>query len=230
MFLNDAFDEEFDRKFRPERPIPAGKIASKTVVFLGGAWLVLGCVTMFCAGIPAGALGIALAACIVVYNAFHKRVPLVPVIMGLCRFFVYLAAAASAAGGLSTAVIIGGAAVCLYIIGLTYIARRESTGGALSFSPVALLFAPIVVAFCRNGAGYRDRAMLLCLVPLLWMARNLRYALSRERDIGRTVSGLLAGIVLIDWLAVANAPREVGAAFIALFVLSLALQKWVPAT
>ena len=32
MFLNDAFDEEYDRLRRPERPIPSGKITSCSTV------------------------------------------------------------------------------------------------------------------------------------------------------------------------------------------------------
>ncbi len=36
MYLNDAFDVGFDRRFRQERPIPAGHIEEKTVWVLGG--------------------------------------------------------------------------------------------------------------------------------------------------------------------------------------------------
>jgi len=40
----------------------------------------------------------------------------------------------------------------------------------------------------------------------LWVLRSLRtYLWAVERQIGRTVSGLLAGIVFVDWLAVADA-------------------------
>src|SRR5262245_7431898 len=35
MFLNDAFDAEIDARERPERPIPAGRIAKATVLALG---------------------------------------------------------------------------------------------------------------------------------------------------------------------------------------------------
>ena len=35
MFLNDAFDVQFDREHRPERPIPSGAISGKAVWVLG---------------------------------------------------------------------------------------------------------------------------------------------------------------------------------------------------
>ena len=41
---------------------------------------------------------------------------------------------------------------------------------------------------------------------------------------------VFAGIVWVDWLAVADQPRERGAAFIALFLLALLFQRFVPAT
>jgi len=37
--------------------------------------------------------GLALAACIVLYDVSHKRNPLAPVVMGLCRVSVYVVAA-----------------------------------------------------------------------------------------------------------------------------------------
>jgi len=40
----------------------------------------------------------------------------------------------------------------------------------------------------------------------------------------------LAGIVLVDLLAVAHVTTELSAVFLVFFVLSLATQRWVPAT
>ena len=42
MFLNDAFDADFDRQRRTSRPIPSGTISADTVWLLGWAWLALG--------------------------------------------------------------------------------------------------------------------------------------------------------------------------------------------
>ena len=69
------------------------------------------------------------------------------------------------------------------------------------------------------------------VVRTLWVLRCLRsYLWSMDRQIGRTVSGLLAGIVFVDWLAVADAPRSVGLVFLALFGLANLFQRFVPAT
>ncbi len=39
MYLNDAFDSEFDRSKRPERPIPSGLITARIVWACGFGWL-----------------------------------------------------------------------------------------------------------------------------------------------------------------------------------------------
>jgi len=63
------------------------------------------------------------------------------------------------------------------------------------------------------------------------VVKSLRYTLwATEPNVGRTVSGLLAGIVLVDWLAVCYAPKDWGFIFIGLFLSALLFQKFVPAT
>ena len=55
----------------------------------------------------------------------------------------------------------------------------------------------------------------------------------KQADAPRAVSALLAGIVLVDLLAVAGIPTEFAeylAVFPLLFIAALALQRFVPAT
>jgi hypothetical protein len=44
------------------------------------------------------------------------------------------------------------------------------------------------------------------------------------------VAGLLGGIVLVDYLAIGGSTVGVGLIFAGLFVLALALQRFIPAT
>jgi 4-hydroxybenzoate polyprenyltransferase len=63
-FLNDAFDADFDRQHRRERPIPSGSISVETVRRWGLAWLALGMLSLFRLGMEAGVLGLVLLLCI----------------------------------------------------------------------------------------------------------------------------------------------------------------------
>jgi len=124
----------------------------------------------------------------------------------------------------------------LYIVGLSYIARKESATGPGNTATVrwwalAPLVAPVAIAIARNHASALEPVLLVSAVVALWIGKCVRYTLSvPERSIGRAVSGLLAGIALVDWLAVADAPKTFAVVFIGLFVLALGFQRWVPAT
>ena len=231
MFLNDAFDAQYDRQYRPERPIPAGDIGLTMVWRWGLIVLGLGGVSLILLGRTTGALGIVLLLLIVLYNAFHKQIVWAPVLMAACRFLVYVIAASTSVNGVAGWSLWGGLALALYIGGLSVIARREVMPRLASHWPALFLAAPIVLALLMNGPGYRLAAGLLAAALALWVAYALRQSLWCDKpNIGRTVSWLLAGIVLVDWLAVADATRQLGFAFIAFFVSALVLQRVVPAT
>jgi hypothetical protein len=66
---------------------------------------------------------------------------------------------------------------------------------------------------------------------VLWAARCVRTIFQGEINVGRIVSGLLAGIVFVDWLAIApQCPHWLSAVFLILFGATLWLQRFVPAT
>jgi hypothetical protein len=74
--------------------------------------------------------------------------------------------------------------------------------------------------------------MFVTFILVLWVARCVRTIFQPgEVNVGRVVSGLLAGIIFTDWLAVApQCPRELSAIFLILFGATLWLQRFVPAT
>jgi 4-hydroxybenzoate polyprenyltransferase len=231
MFLNDAFDAQYDRHYRPERPIPAGDISLTVVWRWGLIALGLGGASLIFLGRVTGALGVALLLLIVLYNAFHKQLVWAPILMAACRFLVYVIAASIAANGVTGWALWGGLALAFYIAGLSFLARREATPGLPDYWPLLLLAAPIVLALFMNGPGYRLAAGLLGAALAFWVVSALSQSLwSDKPNVGRTVSWLLAGVVLVDWLAVADAPRQIGFVFIGLFLSALLLQRVVPAT
>src|SRR5262249_42764395 len=126
MFLNDAFDREIDERERPERPIPRGAITAIEVLAIGYALLAAGAVMVAVhAVVSARASGwsfvtsLALGGAIVLYDAWHKKNPLSPFLMGLCRVLVYVTAGFAAAGSCPSAVLQGAACLLAYLIGLT---------------------------------------------------------------------------------------------------------------
>jgi 4-hydroxybenzoate polyprenyltransferase len=125
MYLNDAFDVNFDQQHRKERPIPRGEIRLSMVWKLALLWMTLGLASLFWIGNLTGLLGVALVVCILLYDLVHKLMTFSPLLMGACRFFVYVVAA-SIAGAVSGWSIWCGLALASYIVGLSFVARRES--------------------------------------------------------------------------------------------------------
>lgn len=230
MYLNDAFDARFDAQYRRERPIPAGAISERAVWVIGFTLLGVGLVCMWFLGVTPGVLATLLCLCILAYDAVHKVLTISPVLMAGCRFLLYVLAGSTAAGTMTGLSVWCGFALGAYIVGLSYVASRESTGTMISYWPCLFLAAPIALAFTENSGEFFGNAALLSLVLAMWIIRNLRFTFGRDRNPGRTVSGLLAGIVLVDLLAVSDVPKLLGAVFIGLFLLCLLFQRFVPAT
>jgi len=231
MFLNDAFDVEFDRQHRAERPIPSGAISLRAVLMWGCGWLLAGVLCISFLGQTPVLLGLLLAIAIVVYDAIHKILVLAPMLMALCRFFLVLMASASAANGVVGLSIWTGFVLAAYILGLSYLARKESAPGPLQYWPCAFLAAPIILALVVNQGPYQKRGAMLAAILVVWLFRSLRFLYWYGRpNIGRTVSSLLAGIVLVDLLATGGLIAAANLTFAALFLLAILFQRAVPAT
>jgi 4-hydroxybenzoate polyprenyltransferase len=238
MFLNDAFDREVDARERPGRPIPSGRV-SAVVVFawgfgmLGGGLLLLvaaGYTTVGGAGWrPAGA-GLALAACIVLYNAWHKANPISPLIMGLCRMLVYVTAGYAAASELPAGLFLGAAVLLCYLIGLTYAAKQENLNRITNLWPLLFLAVPFVYAPAALGLDGAGMAILAGFAA--WVLYALSFLVIPSRiNVPRAVVSLLAGICLLDALLIsASGGQTLAWLAVAGFPLTLFLQRWVSGT
>ena len=231
MYLNDAFDEAFDREHRKERPIPSGAITARSVWALGLGLLIGGMVCLVSLGPVTIQLGALLVLNILAYDAVHKRTMLSPVIMAGCRFLLVLLAASAGFDGITGLAVWSASVLGCYVIGLSYIAKAESVPGPLKFWPCVLLAAPLVLAWVANEPPYLVKALAIGAVACCWICRSLAFTFaSNPKQIGRTVSGLLAGIALVDCLAVAGEPMPLAVAFPVCFLLALIAQRFVPAT
>jgi len=231
MYLNDAFDVEFDRQNRKERPIPSGAISAGDVWGYGFSWLGLGLALAYFFSVTFFTLAVMLLLSILLYDAIHKAIAFSPVIMASCRFFLFLMAATVGRNALVGLGVWTALALGCYIVGLSYVARRESVRGPVRYWPCLFLGAPIFLAWLVNEGDYRKQSLLLSVILLLWILRCLSHTfLAAEKNIGRTVSGLLAGIVLVDLLASTGAAPGWLFVFTLLFGLSLLFQRYIPAT
>ena len=246
MYLNDAFDVEFDRQHRRERPIPSGAIGTRAVWLLGFFWLAAGLACMFWlarvvehsdgeilirTNVTTALVAILLSATIVLYDAVHKALTLSPVLMGLCRLLLVLMAASAGRLGITGLTIWSALVMGLYVVGLSYLARHESLPGSIRYWPCIFLAAPLLLSNVVNRGEWRGQGMTLSIVFLVWSLWALRFTYwTPEKNLGRTVTNLLAGIVLVDLLAVGAATPQVAVLFGVLFAITVLFQRFIPAT
>jgi len=236
MFLNDAFDVRFDMANRSERPIPSGIISVKAVYVLGAILMLIGICCVVWINITAAICSLCLAGSIFWYDYIHKRITWSPLIMGLCRFSLYLLSGAIVFGLITMPVVLGGIMLFGYIVGLSNIARNEATGGRVNSWPCWFLVLPLAYVVGLSVFSFGEvqisiELIVAMVIYLLWIVRSLLFSFnSKAPNFGRTVSGLLAGIVLFDLVLVSAINTQFCVPFVLLFSLSLLLQRFIPAT
>jgi hypothetical protein len=238
MFLNDAFDREFDRRNRPDRPIPAGDVTAATVFTYGFGLLACGLALLLAVGYgtpaatgwTAPVAGALLAAAIVLYDAWHKENPASPFVMGLCRLLVYMVAGLAVAGTLPGRLILAAIVSLCYLIGLTCVAKQESLRRVQNLWPLVFLAAPFVYGAPFAVASGAALVLYLLLLGTVLAALALLFR-SGAPDVPHAVMLLIAGISLLDGLFMAGQGQALLAAVaVAAFFLTLALQRFVAGT
>ncbi|HEX9621374.1 MAG TPA: UbiA family prenyltransferase [Polyangiaceae bacterium] len=238
MYLNDAFDRHIDARERPERPIPSGKVGAATVFTAGFSMLMLGALlTLVAAWNEAGATAhraglsaVALGACIVFYDVYHKQNPLSPLVMGLCRVLVYVTVALAASSELARPVWLGAAALLCHLIGLSYAAKQETLARLKSLWP--LVFLAAAPAYGAYLALARPEVWPFWVLYVAFSLYALSFLLrSARRSIPGAVVRLIAAIALLDAVLIAASGAWVLASVAAgLCAMTRLFQRVIPGT
>jgi len=238
MFLNDAFDREFDAKVRPDRPIPSGQVSAAQVFGYGFGMMFAGLALIVQVGYGFSdgtgwrpvAAGIALGLAIVAYDRWHKNNPLSPLIMGLCRVFVYLSAAFAFSTSPPPTVYIAAGVLLCHLIGLTFAAKKEHLGRLDSVWPLGFLAVAMVYGLMLATDSLVTLALVLAFIG--WVIFAVKLLIRRAKgDVPRAVVSLIAGISLLDAILLAGHGHVAAAvSALAAFFLTLVLQRWVSGT
>jgi 4-hydroxybenzoate polyprenyltransferase len=232
MFLNDAFDRTFDARHRPDRPIPAGLIDVREVYVTGAALLAIGVALLAVVGFRRGhpteglAAALALAAAIVIYDAWHKGNPIAPVLMGSCRALVYVSTGFALGGRVTPLAAVGALSMFAYVVGLSEVARSER---APARAVIALGLAPMILGL---GLLYAEGSLLgFALAGVLAVVVGIAIRRSRAGASERATVLLLAGLSLVDASLLATRGHVVLALLaIAAMPLTRKLQRFVRGT
>lgn len=153
LILNDLLDLEEDRRERPNRPLPSGKISVRAAKMACGGLTMAGLMAMTLVAARDGSLvAVMLALCIGFYDGGTKHLPVLGALnMGLCRGLSLWLGAVAATGQAwpqARIVVIAAGVITLYIAAVTNLARHETKSVAPVLPrllPAFVLFGPFVL-------------------------------------------------------------------------------------
>jgi 4-hydroxybenzoate polyprenyltransferase len=240
-FLNDWADRQWDAARRPERALPRGLFAPG--VYLGAALAIAAC------GLAAAALAdwraLAVAAAITtsvgLYTWLHKKSAWSAVFMGLCRALLPLLGwAAAGDAAMMPAALLAGLALFFHVAGISLLARGESlTSPAQGASRAYACFAGSALVMFLVARLIFEIPPAIALIGLLPYTLWTGLCLFPRIGIAARISGLLAGIPLVDWMLLLPIHLTIGITRPENFCLWLppvafvagrALQRLAPAT
>jgi 1,4-dihydroxy-2-naphthoate octaprenyltransferase len=241
MVWNDYFDQEQDRRERPFRPLPSGRVTPRQAALLGAGLLVAGALLSLLAGRTSLVIAICLAVTILAYDGWLKPTWAGPLAMGTCRFLNVLLGV-SACGSLLWP--LGGhlgLIVGLYIVGVTWFARTEARlsnqnalRGAAAVMLASLLLALPLPSLLPEGqhSSFLFPYLLVALgffvgVPILRAIDN-----PAPSPVQAAVKRALMALILLDTVLATATAGAIG--FVVLFLLAPSLylnrKNWLYAT
>ena len=233
LILNDLVDEQIDRKERPGRPLPSGRISRPqgTMVCVS-LFAAAGALSMYCGG-ATPAVTAALALAVLAYNLWCKRVPVLGELnMASCRALNLLVGVSVAdTTPFVPALALGVASVFLYVVSVTVVARFEADAdqaGTGIWAPLLVTgFLCAFIALPTFYAGHPNRITGLVAAVVWVLTVSTAYLkVSKTKPERRTeavppaIGVFLRGLIPLQaWLiAVSSMP---GSAVGSVLILSL---------
>ena len=235
MYLNDYCDAGFDGKHRRDRPIPSGQIDRSSVLRIAIGLLVAGFALVAWLGEESLFFALLLVGLIVAYNLVHKRTALGVPLMAGCRMGLFLLSGSAADKGLLDSTVWAGFLVFAYVLGVTELARTESTTNRISRVGIgSIAIALLLIAIAGILGNYALGSILALLAVVGWLVYAFRRAdIGGKVIVGKTIGPLLAGICLVDWAVLSSMHAfSIPAllAFVAFFIVALIAQRRIPAS
>lgn len=244
-FFNDWMDCGWDAVHRPERALPRGLFLAGLYAWLAVALGLLGVGLAAMVNARCAAVAGSIVASICLYTLWHKRSAWAVIPMGACRALLPVMGFAAFHTDLH-GIWPAAAGLFCYIMGLSLSARYESMAEPPRRVAVMarglLLATAILMAWQSKGFQQGLLMGMAGAAPyLIWTGVCLKL---RRRPVSALVSGLLAGIPLVDWMVLLPVFLSLagdGAGWVPLsiacfaipplaFLSALLLQRLAPAT
>ena len=202
MLFNDAMDAKWDKKHRPNRPIPSG------VIKRNDAWLtasfMMVCAVLLC-GMQQGTLqlSIVLSLAVLAYTFFHRWLFPAAILMALSRSLVYFIAMTALSPPPPFGNLLGFCiAIGVYTTILTVLGRNEHDDNTKHAWLTWLMLIPPIIPLVMYGEAHEFTWMML-VIYVAWVCMAWR---DFRKPNSQPIAGmhkLLAGFCLLDCVLIA---------------------------
>ncbi|MDZ8052919.1 MAG: UbiA-like protein EboC [Aulosira sp. ZfuVER01] len=237
IVFNDVFDAELDRKERPSRPIPSGRVSRENAALLGSILFAIALFSASQVSWLSAILALVITSASLLYDSLAKHHPLFgPLNMGLCRGSNLLLGVSVVPGILSERWYLALIPV-LYIAAITAISQGEVHGGKRITGVIAvLLIAIVLTAVVALGFFAEYRAISALPFAVLLAVRVLPNFIQAAREpipdkIRNAVKvGVLSLIILDATVAAGFAGFAYGLLVLILLPISMSFAKMFAVT
>jgi 4-hydroxybenzoate polyprenyltransferase len=224
--LNDYFDLETDRKERPFRPIPSGRVSKRSALFLAVVTLLSANVIASLVSTTSLIISTLLSAVVFGYDYGLKHGRSGPLVMGMARFLnVFLGASSAlflfplntgqqiASGGFPWTTLLAAAAVFAYVYAITLLSSKEigeyrrniyRRTVAQSFSIIIglVVVAALMLGFYLKSAEISVNILLFSVVIYLTLkglfSDTGNASAGQSQKIQHAIRNLVLSIVILD--------------------------------
>lgn len=249
MVWNDVFDLEQDKRERPFRPIPSGRVSRSAAAILGVFLLLAGVGWAFLAGWSedgwhraSGYLALVMAIVILLYDRWLKRFWAGPLGMGVCRSLNVLLGLSLAPHfgwpwGFHLALVVG-----IYIVGVTWFARTEAqtsshsalagAAGVMAAGLLLALPAPVIASELRLTPDtlFVFPYLLVGLAFLIGFPVSKAISRPTPTHVQNAVKRTILGLVILDAALATALAGLAGLTILILLLPAMYLGRWIYST
>jgi hypothetical protein len=241
IVFNDYFDIEEDRKERPFRPLPSGKVTKQKAFIIAAASMLAGNILVFAVGATSVVISIILSVTIIVYNFRLKHTIAGPFTMGAARFLNVFLGASPAFPALLFSnnnililrIMLVSVSVFLYVIAISILSRME-IGATRSIQtvmgPFFIIFAVITMIIFVGLVGVFKIDLVLSLTlfagAVIITFKQTIFKDYSSSGIQKAIKILVLSIIILDSVFVSGtAGLYYGLATLLLIIPSIVLAR-----
>ena len=236
IVLNDYFDIEIDKRERPSRPLPSGKIAKRHALAIAIVALLIANTIALLLGPASLAVSLALTLAIIAYDYQLKHGVVGPFAMGATRFLNVIFGATPvlvyinnhSLATLATAAV----SLFLYISSITMLSKKETENERPNSAIVFLMVFGVILAVAGLGLVVLQLhwtfLLNLSLFAAIMIVTFKQYLMkdSQSRSVQKAVRNMVISIIILDSVFVTGtAGLEYGIATLLLIAPAIVLAR-----